>query len=221
MTDRLPPRRGQRVGNGRNERRGIAVRATLIAHAHPWRSMRSPASPVRPASVPALIILGATVAFATVACGAAGATSSPPPPSAPVTSPNPTPTPVTQPNPELDLIVAGDRDVVALVVDHTGSLVKAASGAGGATMTVRWFASQVVNAGPSTIEVTWVGLPRDEQVTIEVTRTSGGIALNIIQASPPLNSDAEGSDRVLLLTFDEPVSAEAVAVTFQASNPAS
>ena len=174
-------------------------------------------------TLPALILAGGLV-IAAAACSPGnpatpGPTATPSPTSVPGT-PDPSPTAVTGGSPRIPLVVAGGWDVVAVVTDRSGALAEAASGSATDTMSVRWFESIVENVDDETLEITWVGLPRDEEIEVEVSEDGDTWVIDITQASPPLNSDAEGSDRILVLELDEAVSAEDVEVRFEASNPA-
>jgi hypothetical protein len=60
--------------------------------------------------------------------------------------------------------------------------------------------------------VTWVGLPGDDVVDLGINGAAGAYVLTLVQAGPVANSDAMGEDRVLILTFDAPVSAADVSV---------
>ena len=173
-------------------------------------------------TLPALILAGGVI-LAAGACSAGnpatqGPTAAPSPTSVPGT-PEPSPTAVTGGSPRVPLTVAGGWDVVAVVTDRTGALAEVTSGAATDTMSVRWFESIVENVDDETLEITWVGLPRDEEIEVEVSRDGDAWVIDITQASPPLNSDAEGSDRILVLELDEAVAAEDVEVRFEASNP--
>jgi hypothetical protein len=92
--------------------------------------------------------------------------------------------------------------------------VKVVSVQAGDGMTVRWFDAEVVNLDEDSIRVTWVGLPRDEQLKLSISEQDGKLVLAFEQAAPPANSDATGFDRVLVIDFDAPVSADDVKVTF-------
>jgi hypothetical protein len=119
------------------------------------------------------------------------------------------------------LDVATDHDVSVSIDDQTDSVVTAASGRVGDRMSVRWLDAVVENVGPATISVTWVGLPRDEELALTITRDGSRIALDFDQAAPPANSDAIGFDRTLVIMFDAPVQAGDVHATFTAPVPAS
>jgi len=81
-------------------------------------------------------------------------------------------------------------------------------------MSVRWFDAIVENTSDDTLEVTFVGLPQDDVVQVVVSEVGGEVVIAITQAAPPLNSDALGNDRVLVIEFDGPVSAKGATVTF-------
>jgi hypothetical protein len=74
-------------------------------------------------------------------------------------------------------------------------------------MSVRWHDADVVQTGPDTIRVTWVGLPVDDivDVHVDVERDGAAVSVLIAQAAPPSSSDAIGFDRVLVLSFDQPI----------------
>jgi hypothetical protein len=157
----------------------------------------------------------------------APAAPAPTPSAAPVVAPTPAPIEPTaapsQPSSDGDIAVplktlTGD-DVSVAIDDATGTLKVARSGNPGDGMSVRWFRVKVENIDPETLRVVWVGLPRDEIVGLAITEEAGAIHLAFTQDAPPANSDALGFDRVLELSFDEPVRAEDV-VTSVAERPA-
>lgn len=189
--------------------------------------MTRPTSFARPRlGLAALLVVAAGVA---AACGAqatpSGAPSgSPavtptPAPSAPAT-PAPTPDPTATPAPSIpgqtvvDLDVALDHEVSVVVDDLTGKLAKASTGRAGDGMSVRWFDSEVVNVDDDSLRVTWVGLPRAEQIKLSITEKNGSFVLTFEQAAPPANSDATGYDRVLILDFETLVRSEEIEVVF-------
>ena len=63
--------------------------------------------------------------------------------------------------------------------------------------------------------MTWVGLPGDARLQGLVEQYEHGMVIFIVQPEPPANSDALGSDRVLLLEFSEPVRADEIRVVVQ------
>ena len=178
-------------------------------------------------TVPALILaVGLIAVVAVMATGVFGRTPSPVPSDPPASEAPATPAPTQVPPPslvpteppangdfEVDLEVPTPHDVDAVVDDQTGRIVHVVSGTPGDGMSVRWFDAIVENTSDDTIEVTFVGLPQDDVVQVVVSEADGEITIAIDQAAPPLNSDALGNDRVLVIEFDTPVSAKYVTVT--------
>jgi len=183
------------------------------------------------------------VAIATVllaGCASQGATSSNPPeasvtpaPSAttssspaPTVQPSPTvqPTPVTSQQPEptagassgarfnVDLVLSTGRTVTIEVKDDSGTLVQAASGTPGDGASVPDGTVAIVNSGTRALQLTWSGPPcaTDNFLLIE----EGAARMTVVQ--PMCSGDAIALDRVLLLTFANPISADAVDAVFQA-----
>jgi hypothetical protein len=127
----------------------------------------------------------------------------------PVPPPTPSPTPAPSDGPVTVVVRdASDHDVTAVVDDRTDTLVEVASGTPGDGMSVRWYTVDVQNVNANTVQVTFVGLPMDDVIDVTITDTADGYAIRLVQSPPPANSDAVGFDRILLLTFDAPVSAD-------------
>lgn len=157
----------------------------------------------------------ALVAVVAAACSTAGAGDGP---GSPVPSDDPaTPAPSQPGSVRIPLDIATDHEVAVVIDDPSGVLAGAESGKAGDGMSVRWFTAQVRNVDPSTIEVTWVGLPFDDEVALAVSGDAGSLGLHVTQKAPPVDSDAIGFDRVLVLRFTEPVSADDVTVEFEAA----
>jgi hypothetical protein len=193
-------------------------------------SHRSARGQVQPLVAVALGVVAVVGLAAAVLVSRPGAADGPrpsdrpstPPGSAPVASPMPsspspsaTPTPTADPSAgigTIDLRSATGHDVTAQIHDQTGDLVKAASGAPGDGMSVRWHDALVANAGSRTIFVTWAGLPKDDVLDLGVAIVDGRLQVTVVQAGPVPNSDAMGEDRVIALTFDRPVAAADVSV---------
>jgi hypothetical protein len=195
----------------------------------------SPSVRVRTLRVAAAAIAIAIVAgIALVASGVLGrgAEPSPSPSTPPVASPSPqpslvpspVPSPLPSPDPSaepadgddvVDLDALPGQGISVVIDDQVGTLVGASSGEPGDGMSVRWFDAIVENLDAQTIEVTWVGLPVDEELSLLISEYEGGYRLHFGQSNPPLDSDAVGFDRVLVLEFDEPVSPNDVVVTFE------
>lgn len=187
------------------------------------------------------VVLAAVVALAANAAFGRG-TSSPEPSSPPVVTPSPEPSdepstppseePSTPPSEEpseqpsepptdgptkIALENLTGHDVFIAIDDDTGTIVDAQSGTPGDGMSVRWLDVKVENIDADTLRVVWVGLPRSEVVRLAITETDGAIRLAFVQDAPPANSDALGFDRVLELTFDEPVRSEDVSTSVEES----
>jgi hypothetical protein len=137
----------------------------------------------------------------------------PPAPSMPVPSaPAPTVPPSADPTAPggplvIDLDDATGHDVSVVVDDGTGTVVDGASDRPGDGMSVRWGEVLVENLDPRVIRLTWAGYPRDETVRLAISRDADGYHLRIAQGMPYPNTDAMGQDRVLVLAFDEAISA--------------
>ena len=180
-------------------------------------------------ALPAAALVAVTAALVLVVGGVFGRgtvvtpTPSERPSAAPTVVPaSPTPVPTAQPSEapaDGPLTVAlrnlTGHDVSVAIDDQTGALVGAASGQPGDGMSVRWHDMKVENVDADTVRIVWVGLPRDEQLTLSITGEAGAYALRFVPAAPPANSDAIGFDRILNLDFAAPVSAEDVKVTIE------
>jgi hypothetical protein len=119
---------------------------------------------------------------------------------------------------QVDLDVAPPDDVQVVVTDTSGLVTGAASGRAGDGMSVRWNSVQVENVDANTLRVTWVGLPGDDEVRLTASGSAGDLRLQIVQHSPPPNSDATGHDRVLLLDFSGDVRAGDVKATIRSGS---
>jgi hypothetical protein len=181
------------------------------------------------AALPAATLVAVTAALVIVASGVfgRGAVATPTPSDRPSAAPtvvpaDPTPPPASQPSHDpaagpLTVALANltGHDVSVAIDDQTGAVAGAVSGQPGDGMSVRWHDMQVDNVDADTVRIVWVGLPRDEQLTLSVTGKAGAYALRFVQAAPPANSDAIGFDRILNLDFSAPVSADDVKVTIE------
>jgi hypothetical protein len=184
------------------------------------------------------VVLAAVVALAANAAFGRG-TSSPEPSSPPVVTPSPEPSdeptppseepseePSEQPSEQptepptdgptkIALENLTGHDVFIAIDDDTGTIVDAQSGTPGDGMSVRWLDVKVENIDADTLRVVWVGLPRDEVVYLDVSTVDGKIRLRFVQDGPPPYSDAIGFDRILELSFDQPVRSEDVLTSIQ------
>ena len=186
-----------------------------------------------------IAILGVAVLFSAIALGATavfGRTVTPGPaptdppivePSLPPTTP-PSEAPTTPPSDQpseppadgkfrVDLENLTGHDVSVEIDDQTGSVVKAESGTPGDGMSVRWFDVKAENIDADTLRIVWVGLPGDEVIKLGVSHLDGKLRLRFVQGGPPPNSDATGYDRMLELSFDEPIRSEDVLTSVQGS----
>jgi hypothetical protein len=113
-------------------------------------------------------------------------------------------------------LATGSGSAVSVSIDDPDELLTGATAEQAqATMSVRWFDSIVEPVGPSSIRVTWVGFPHDEEVQLDVSRDADGtLVLHFVQQAPPPASDGEGEDRVMVLDLSEPTDARDVEVTF-------
>jgi hypothetical protein len=169
----------------------------------------------------AAVVLAAVVALPILfqLPGAGGETPVPatPTPSQPAVTPTappsaPAPTPDTA---IIRLLTASGSDVSVTVDDPDDLLVGWAPEQAEATMSVKWLDSIVEQVGPSSIRVTWVGFPRDEEVQLDVSKDSDGtLVLHFVQDAPPPFSDGEGEDRVMVLELAEPIDKDDVELTF-------
>jgi hypothetical protein len=174
-------------------------------------------------------ILAAVIAF--TAFGGGGGADDPvrppvvsPSPSAPSTpapdaTPEPTPVPAPDETPDpddgsdampikVDLRNMTDADVYVDIVDTTGLLVKAGSGTPGDGMSVETLTAENIDA--TTLKLTWTDFPIDNALALYVDEHEGGIRFLLVQPGPTGTTDAMGSDRELILSFSEPISAEGV-----------
>jgi len=114
----------------------------------------------------------------------------------------------------IPLDVFQPHDVQLAISDREGLIAQVSSGQAADGMSTGWAQAIVRNAGPRTIEVVWTGIPRDELVTL-VARTDGDrVLLRFGQEAPPENSDLMGADRIVVLTFAEPIDAGRVVTDF-------
>jgi len=176
------------------------------------------------------VVLAAVVALAANAAFGRGTPPTPEPSKPPVAAPSTPPSeepseqPSAQPSePPADgptkiaLENLTGHDVWVELDDQTGGLVDAQSGTPGDGMSVRWFDVKVENIDADTLRVVWVGLPRDEVVSLGVSTVDRKLRLRLVQDGPPAYSDAMGFDRMLELSFDQPVRAEDVLTSVQES----
>ena len=113
----------------------------------------------------------------------------------------------------VDLASTSGHNVTLKIHDESGSIVKAVSGRPGDGMSIRWHDADVQNVDARTIAIKWSAFPQDEVVDLGVNFASGQYELTLVQAGPYPQTDALGEDRILIVTFDAPVSANDVVVS--------
>jgi hypothetical protein len=180
-----------------------------------FRTKRS----IRPAA--GVAVLGALVLGGTFATAAAfngrGSLSddglgSPTPSRAPVVTPAPVATqdptddgddamPIT-----VDLETADAHDVHVDIVDRYGLLESAESGHPAEGMSVEPYTLQIENLDERTLKLTWVDFGIDNALELQFFQE--GRVLAMVQPEPDGDVDATGHDRELILTFEEPISAD-------------
>jgi hypothetical protein len=170
------------------------------------------------------LALGVAAAFVLAACSSAvaadpgsGDEPKPSPTSAPIGTPIPAPSdgggdamPIT-----IDLTNATGADVRVDIVDHTGSLDGATSGTPGDGASVVPYTLLVENVDDRTLRLTWVDLPIDNDLALFIDETATGLRLVLVQPEPTEPSDSMAFDRILDLTFDQPVMADEVEAFLQ------
>jgi hypothetical protein len=105
------------------------------------------------------------------------------------------------------------HDVTLKIHDESGKVAKAVTGTPGDGMSIRWHDADVQNVDARTIAIKWAAFPRDEVVDLGVSAKGSQYLLTFVQAAPYPHTDAMGEDRILILTFDSPLSANDVVVS--------
>ena len=144
------------------------------------------------------------------------------PPATPVVTPAPSPEPSEEPDGgndgmpiKVDLENATDHDVYVDIVDRTRLLARAVSGTPGFNASVEPYTVAVEQVDERTLRLSWVDYPIDNALALYIDEVDGSLRLVLVQPAPTGDTDAIAFDRVLLLTFSEPVSADAVEAFLQ------
>ena len=182
----------------------------------PSTSSRGQVQPVVALLLGAVAVVGLVAAVLVSRPGGATGTPAPSPTNRPSSAPSaapsaPTSAPVSG-DIKVDLENATNHDVSIQIHDETGDVVNARTGKPGDGMSIRWHKAIVKNVDARTISVTWAGLPQDELADLGINSAGGKYELVLVQAGPYPQTDAMGEDRILILTFDAPVSADDVSV---------
>ena len=137
---------------------------------------------------------------------------------APIVTPGPVvePEPVATPEPTdggddampltVDLETTDGHDVYVDIVDRYGLLESAESGHPAEGMSVEPFTLKIENLDERTLKLTWVDFGIDN--ALELHFFQEGKVFVMIQPDPDGDVDAMGFDRELILTFEEPISAD-------------
>ena len=175
------------------------------------RTRRTSAAPILGLTVAALVLVACSSAVA------ADPTPSDQPAPSPIATPIPAPSdggvdamPMT-----VDLENATGADIDVDIVDHTGSVIDAASGTPGDGASVEPYTILVENIDDRTLRLTWVDFPIDNDLALFVDETATGLRLVLVQPEPSGPTDAVAFDRILELTFEAPVAADQVEAFLQ------
>jgi EmrB/QacA subfamily drug resistance transporter len=212
-------------------RTGFALAASIIAMAFAIvvvvRRTRPAVAGAPAVAAGILVLLVLAGCTASAAPGANPSTGVPSPTATPratpSASPGVAPTPLTSPEPhasgstggvfDIALDVVDQHEVSIRITDESGAVTGAFSGRAGDGMSVSWDEVEVENVDDDTLRVSWAGPPDDGRLRAIVFRTDVGLGLVIVQPEQP--RDAIGYDRVVVLDFAEPVTAEQVTATIQ------
>ena len=129
----------------------------------------------------------------------------------PVPTAKPTPKPThtnspTDPAPiQVDLDTVDGHDVRVDIVDLTGIVVSAKSGAPAEGASANGLVVENVDA--RTLRLIWVDFPIDNNDQLNIEWFDGHLKFVLVQPEPTGVTDSIGFDRELVLTFSEPVSA--------------
>ena len=106
----------------------------------------------------------------------------------------------------VDLETADGHDVHVDIVDRYGLLESAVFGHPAEGMSVEPFKLEIENLDERTLKLTWVDFGIDNALALHFFQE--GRVLVLVQPDPAGDVDATGHDRELILTFEEPISAE-------------
>jgi hypothetical protein len=136
-----------------------------------------------------------------------------PQPTASSAVPSHSPSPASSPIGTFHVELANEigRDVTIDVKDESGRLLAAVSGAPSDGASVPANMIVVANDGPATLKLTWAGPPCAVADLLVIDAT--GASMILVQ--PECAGDAIAFDRILILTFSEPVSAADVNAVIQ------
>ena len=107
---------------------------------------------------------------------------------------------------DVPLTIATPHAVTARVVDWTGVVNGATSGTPGDGASVAFDEIRIANASDSALEVTWVGGPCDQVVSVVLDANPS--RLTVVQE--PCEGDAIAFDRIVRLQLDSPIDAASI-----------
>jgi hypothetical protein len=171
---------------------------------------------IRPMSVLLLGLLLAVTAGA-VAFGSQGARpAAPAKPAAPTARPTPTATPAPTARPQatpvwvdrphlfVDIVDGAGREITIEVADGYATLAKARPGVAGDGMSVPWGELAVAQLDARTLRLTWAGQSTEDHI-LSIDPVSKTLRLS---RPAILDGDSIAFDRVLILEFVGPISAD-------------
>jgi hypothetical protein len=151
--------------------------------------------------------LAAPVAMLVAAGLMAACTSSPSATVAPrpATTVAPAPASTVRPSSATHVVLAQAtaKNVTIDVADGSGTLLTATSGTPGDGASAEPYKLTVANDDPTTLRLTWVGGPCDSANTLAIDATGHQFLL----VQPECRGDSIVTDRILVLTFAEPIAA--------------
>jgi len=163
------------------------------------------------------LVLGGTFATAAAFSGRGSSGDEDPASPAPSRAPLVTPTPApVAPEPtdggddamplKVDLETADGHDVYVDIIDRYGLLESAESGQPGEGMSVEPYTLAIENVDERTLKLTWVDYGIDNALALHFFQD--GRVFVMIRPDLDGDVDAMGFDRELILTFEEPISAD-------------
>lgn len=174
-----------------------------------------------------ILLAGTVAAVAVLAGNDPGGRPAPsdPPPSPPIGTPSPpvgTPSPSPSDDPgdfapiRVDIEVDTDHDVYVNIFDRSRGVVRARSGPAGEGASVDLDSMVVENVDARTLRLSWVDYPIDNALALYIDEVPvGGLRLLLARPEPTGPTDTIVSDRVLILEFEDEVSADEVVAFVQ------
>jgi uncharacterized protein len=125
----------------------------------------------------------------------------------------PTPATTARPSSATHVVLAQStaRNVTIDVADGSGTLLTATSGTPGDGASVEPYKLIVSNDNPTTLRLTWVGGPCDSANSLSIDTTRRQFLL----VQPECSGDSIVTDRILVLTFSQPIAATEIQAFLQ------